>query len=149
MNFAILILTILGIVSDLIELTYETGVFTRKHILPLAVMVYVVIEKMSIFAYSQTHRTLLSLRGIKRRAPMNGWKNYETWNISLWLQNDENLYSLCKEWVEHQVDFCYPVNYDIFRHTLNELCGETTPDGVRWDDESIDSLEVSEMMMEL
>ena len=79
----------------------------------------------------------------------NGWKNYETWNISLWLQNDENLYSLCKEWVEHQVDFCYPVNYDIFRHTLNELCGETTPDGVRWDDESIDSLEVSEMMMDL
>lgn len=23
----------------------------------------------------------------------NGWKNYETWNVNLWLNNDEGLYN--------------------------------------------------------
>ena len=44
MNYSILILTLLGIVSDLIELTYNTGVFTRKHILPGVVYTYVLCE---------------------------------------------------------------------------------------------------------
>jgi len=30
----------------------------------------------------------------------NGWHNYETWNVKLWLDNDEGLYNLQKEWAE-------------------------------------------------
>lgn len=27
----------------------------------------------------------------------NGWKNYETWNVALWLGNDEGTYNLVRE----------------------------------------------------
>ena len=36
-----MIFTVLLILSDLIEFTYDLGVFTRKHILPLVVYLYV------------------------------------------------------------------------------------------------------------
>ena len=26
----------------------------------------------------------------------NGWKNYETWNVALWLQNDYPLYCITR-----------------------------------------------------
>ena len=29
----------------------------------------------------------------------NGWKNYETWNIKLWLDNDHPSYDLYHEWL--------------------------------------------------
>lgn len=30
----------------------------------------------------------------------NGWANYETWNVNLWLTNDEGTYSMLTEAVE-------------------------------------------------
>ena len=31
---------------------------------------------------------------------MNGWENYETWNASLWIGNDEFLYNTAKACVK-------------------------------------------------
>ena len=28
----------------------------------------------------------------------NGWTNYETWAVALWLDNDESTYNLVREW---------------------------------------------------
>ena len=30
----------------------------------------------------------------------NGWKNYETWNVALWLGNDEGLYRTAKDFAD-------------------------------------------------
>lgn len=30
----------------------------------------------------------------------NGWKNYPTWNVNLWLSNDEGLYNATRERAE-------------------------------------------------
>jgi len=27
-----------------------------------------------------------------------GWKNYETWNLALWLSNDQGLYDMVRGW---------------------------------------------------
>ena len=72
-------------------------------------------------------------------ATYNGWANYETWNVALWIQNDEGLYNVAKQCRNYQelVDLLYD-------------CGsKETRDGVKWDDVKIDGLAVNEMMQDL
>ena len=72
-------------------------------------------------------------------ATYNGWANYETWYVTLWIQNDEGLYNEAKQCANYQelVDLLYD-------------CGsKETPDGVKWDDVKIDGLAVNEMMQDL
>lgn len=30
----------------------------------------------------------------------NGWKNYETWNVALWIDNDQSTYNMRSEWAQ-------------------------------------------------
>ncbi len=30
----------------------------------------------------------------------NGWKNYETWNVALWIDNDQGAYHMRQEWAQ-------------------------------------------------
>ncbi len=32
----------------------------------------------------------------------NGWENYETWNVALWINNDEGLYNIAREAGDYQ-----------------------------------------------
>ena len=67
---------------------------------------------------------------------MNGWANYETWNASLWIGNDEFLYNTAKACVTYREGLETPwdkfvrcmTDGQIGRHLV------TTGDGVRWDD---------------
>lgn len=70
----------------------------------------------------------------------NGYKNYETWNIVLWLYNDEGKYNTLKSYLrpyrgegvsgEQIASICNKIFHD----------GNTsaTPDGVWLDDKEID-----------
>ena len=74
----------------------------------------------------------------------NGWANYETWNVALWIQNDMGLYNLACDVVRDGG------LYGNFVNILRDNCGAThTPDNVAWDDANIDGIEVNEMMSDL
>ena len=80
----------------------------------------------------------------------NGWANYETWNVALYINNEYEMYQTAVEWVRDRLDLGYDsLSYDIFRHTLNSLFGDKTPDGVWWDDDTLDHAELTEMLQEL
>ena len=70
----------------------------------------------------------------------NGWTNYETWNVSLWLLNDEPLYRIAQMWAEH--------GYKSLSHVLMEM-SPATPDGVAWNDTNLNICELNDMLQEL
>ena len=60
------------------------------------------------------------------------------------------MYMTALDWVKDRLwnnETVY--EYDDFRHTLNSLYGDKTPDGVWWDDDTLDHEELSEMLLEL
>ena len=68
---------------------------------------------------------------------MNGWKNYETWNVTLWIQNDEPLYRLALA----------SAGFQSFMNQLIEWGCTETQDGVKWGD--ADYCEVQSMFNEM
>ena len=68
----------------------------------------------------------------------NGWTNYETWNVGLWLGGDEGLYDIARR----AMDFSHLL--EIFQ----SYGIETTGDGVRWDDPKVNAVEIDEMLEE-
>lgn len=73
----------------------------------------------------------------------NGWKNYETWNVALWMNNDEGLYELVQIVANMEGD------YDSFASImLNDFGTETTPDGVTWDHPTLDYAALTQAIYE-
>ena len=68
---------------------------------------------------------------------MNGWKDYETWNVSLWIQNDETLYRLALA----------SAGFQTFISELTAWGCDETKDGVKWSD--ADYSEVQSMFNEM
>ena len=73
----------------------------------------------------------------------NGWANYETWNVALYMDNDYSLYQEARRIARRGS------NYQDLVNVLYE-CGSTeTPDGVSWTDTRLDGLELNEALAEL
>lgn len=69
----------------------------------------------------------------------NGWANYATWNVALWLQNDEGL---------HEIMRGYKTYDNLIQALREELDLTETPDQVAWNDSNIDHSEINAMMAE-
>ena len=69
----------------------------------------------------------------------NGWTNYETWNVSLWIGHDEGLYNLARTCSD----------YFQFVDEMMAWGSKETFDGVSWTDPMLDVSELDEMIDEL
>ena len=67
-----------------------------------------------------------------------GWTNYETWNVALWIGNDEGLYDEAK---------CCG-SYSVLLHVLYENGSKETPDGVKWTDPKVNHIKIDDMIRE-
>ena len=74
----------------------------------------------------------------------NGWTNRETWNVSLWMQNDKFLYNTAKACVEFCSDDETP--YAKFIRCMSNVDVYATEDGVRYDDSKVNVAEILDMM---
>jgi hypothetical protein len=69
----------------------------------------------------------------------NGYENYETWNVALWIQNDEGLYNFAKE--------CG--SYQVFSDSMREVGYTETPDRVAYNDSGLDLPILEELILDL
>lgn len=68
----------------------------------------------------------------------NGWKNWATWNVALWLGNDEFLYKLSRRFV----------HYKDLANKLEEIGMLCTPDEASFKDEDLDTYALDEWLMD-
>jgi hypothetical protein len=75
----------------------------------------------------------------------NGWKNRATWNVALWVNNDQDIYEGA---VEFMKDYKGISPYRTFMRTCG-LQGQRTPDKILWVSQILDFDALNEMMKEL
>ena len=61
----------------------------------------------------------------------NGWNDWTTWNVALWINNDQCYYNIAKDCKDY-MDFLYEMQYMIGSFA--------TPDGADWGEANIDEL---------
>lgn len=77
----------------------------------------------------------------------NGWANYETWNVSLWIQNDSSLYDMAGVFIRSRKYYGNgPATYQAF---TKFLVNNETPDGVSFTHKALDHAQLDEMLSEL
>lgn len=84
----------------------------------------------------------------------NGWANYETWNVSLYINNEYALYKSAYNYAAHCIKLGRDVSYKNFisdfmfgAEDVPGFC--STPDGVSYDHPDLNHDELDEMMREL
>lgn len=85
------------------------------------------------------------IKGANNMAEYNGWKNRQTWNIALWINNDEPLYRSAVEFMKS-----YKGNKPYIAFVkANYLQDARTPDNISFSGTRLDYKALNEMMKEL
>ena len=81
----------------------------------------------------------------------NGWTNYETWNVALWLDNDYFYYSIMMlPSVKTFGDFLEKIQSNIYNNLdANWDYKNFTGDQISWNDPKINVEEINEKIIEL
>ena len=66
-----------------------------------------------------------------RKEKYNGWADWTTWNVALWIRNDYGFYSIAKD-CKNYMDFLYEMQYMIGSFA--------TPDGADWGEANIEEM---------
>lgn len=75
----------------------------------------------------------------------NGWKNRQTWNVMLWIENEEPLYRSAVEFMRGYKG-CKPYASFIRREGMQH---DRTPDNIGWISTRLDYKALNEAMREL
>jgi hypothetical protein len=76
----------------------------------------------------------------------NGWANRSTWNVALWINNDEFVYKRAVSFMEHYENQKNPYRSFII---TNGMGLDKTTDGIKLISKSLDYKALDEMMREL
>lgn len=83
----------------------------------------------------------------------SGWKNRQTWNVALWINNDEGMYRACVSEVKRIKDKTgekYPSKmYWRVLKSIGIQAGDRTPDNIAYFSTRLDYKALNEMMIEL
>lgn len=78
----------------------------------------------------------------------NGWKNRQTWNVALWINNDEPLYREAVAYAKEREKLGKKISYYGFIKRAG-LIGERTPDNISYSGTRLDYIALNEMMKDL
>ena len=78
----------------------------------------------------------------------NGWKNRQTWNVALWLDNTESLYKAAVQFMEKRQ---HPKAQNHYLRFITDqgLATERTGDNIAWAGSRLDYKALDNMMREL
>lgn len=79
----------------------------------------------------------------------NGWTNYHTWNVAVWINNEEPIYKQAVGYASVVHKPTYNGFVRIMEATLPDRLKKITPDGVSWTDPTLDIRALDGMMREM
>ena len=76
-----------------------------------------------------------------------GWANYQTWNVALWINNDYPLYTAARDYaIANPKDATYSY---FAAYVIDPMWGDITADGVSWTDPTLDHEALDHMLREM